>query len=111
MSSRAVKPRRDDGFMGSGWESIPEQAPSPVREGVGRLFPVLGFPALVLGLILTFATSRLETDPFWRKLSVNSLGGLGAAMTLVALLAGLFARSGSGLYASFLPGEGGVLLL
>jgi hypothetical protein len=74
-------------------------------EAVRGWFPVLGFPSLVVGLVLLLATARLEGEKGWRTLLVNVLGGLGAAMTLIAVLVGLFARF------PFLPGEGGIYLV
>src|SRR5262245_10492175 len=53
MSSRAIKPRREDTLL-TGWESIPEQAPSIVREEqptVARVLALVGVFLILVGLV------------------------------------------------------------
>src|SRR5262249_28509433 len=52
-SSRAIKPRRDDPLL-SGWEPVPEQAPSIVREEqptLARILALVGLFLILLGLV------------------------------------------------------------
>jgi ABC-type transport system involved in multi-copper enzyme maturation permease subunit len=78
----------------------------PGSGGVGTWFPLIGIPALLLGLIMLVATARQEPEKGWRAFLLNVLGGVGAAMILAAVGVGLFSR-----FTNFLPGEGLVHLI
>jgi ABC-2 type transport system permease protein len=78
----------------------------PSASGVGGWFPVIGLPALALGLILLIATARQEPEKGWRTFLVNVLGAVGAAMILAGVGVGLSSR-----VSGFLPGEGVVHLI
>lgn len=52
MASKAIRPKRDDGPLASGWESIRESAPSATnveQHGVSRLVALAGLMVLALG--------------------------------------------------------------
>jgi ABC-2 type transport system permease protein len=73
----------------------------PSAGGVGAWFPLIGLPALALGLILLIATARQEPEKGWRTFLVNVLGAVGAAMILTGVGVGLFSP-----VTSSLPGQG-----
>jgi ABC-2 type transport system permease protein len=66
-------------------------------------FPPYGAPALLLALGFLGATVRHETDPVYRRLTVNGLGLAGAACSLLGLVGGVLDES-------FLLGQGLILL-
>lgn len=72
---------------------------------VGGRFAVVGFPALLVGLILIVGTVRLETEKQFRTILLTVLGVIGAVEILAAVGVGLFA------HLPFLAGEGGVHLI
>src|SRR4051794_23351665 len=49
----------------------------PAQGAVGGLFLPWGFVCLVLGLVFLLAFSRHEDDPFWRRMTATTLGGVG----------------------------------
>jgi ABC-type transport system involved in multi-copper enzyme maturation permease subunit len=77
----------------------------PVEGVYGANFPYFGFPSLLLGLVFTIASARLETDKGMRTIFISILGGIGAIEILSAVLIGVFTRL------PFLAGEGGVHMI
>ena len=68
-TSRAIKPKRDDHLLQK-WESMPERAPSIVREEsptIARVAAMVGLFLLVLGLLAMLA-------PLWQERAVISTG-------------------------------------
>src|SRR6266478_274257 len=64
-SSRAIKPKREDTLL-TGWESVPESAPSIVREDqptVARFVAMVGVFLILLGLFPVAAPLVKLTTP------------------------------------------------
>jgi ABC-2 type transport system permease protein len=53
----------------------------------GTLFAA-GYPCLALGLCFLLAFHRHEGEAYWSRLTTNVLGGVGAAMALIAFIGG-----------------------
>jgi ABC-type transport system involved in multi-copper enzyme maturation permease subunit len=77
----------------------------PAGGQVGGHFATWGFPALLLGLVLVVAATRIETEKPFRTLLVNVLGGIGAIEILAAIGIGVFTRL------PFVAGEGAIHLV
>jgi ABC-type transport system involved in multi-copper enzyme maturation permease subunit len=63
----------------------------PAQGFVGGLFLPWGFICLVLSLVFLLAYSRHEDDPLWEKVTVYTVGGIGAAAALTGLMGGSIA--------------------
>src|SRR5438552_2719535 len=78
-SSRAIKPRREDTLL-TGWESVPEQAPSIMREDqptVARVLAMVGAFLILLGLVPIAAPIMKLATPvigMWTSFFSMSLG-------------------------------------
>ncbi len=125
MATRAIKPKRDDTIF-AGWQSMPETAPSVMREDqptvarilamVGVLFlaagglamvapswnlryvisPAWGFFVLSNGLVMVLFHAFVDRDPQFRR--VYTVVGLGLAALGVALRLLPLGGSWGGLY-------------
>ncbi|HMC64788.1 MAG TPA: ABC transporter permease [Gemmataceae bacterium] len=71
----------------------------PVKESLFKGNPIaavevrflkFGFPCLLLGLLFLLPSTRNETDPKIRQISIGILGLLGAAFALTGLIGGTF---------------------
>ncbi|MSQ93885.1 MAG: hypothetical protein EXR98_04930 [Gemmataceae bacterium] len=74
------------------------------KSGYGSWFFLYGVPGVTIGLVLSVAALRNETEQQFRMLVLNFLGGVGAVMIL-------FCTVNSFRDAGYLAGEGAVLLL
>jgi ABC-type transport system involved in multi-copper enzyme maturation permease subunit len=74
------------------------------RAGYSSWFLLYGLPAASIGLVIAVAVLRNETDQQFRKILLNTLGGVGALTIAFAAAFGM--RD-----VNYLPGEGAVLLL
>ncbi len=66
MATRAIKPKRDNTML-TGWESMPEKAPSLMREDqptVARILAMVGVMLVASGLLSQFA-SNYVVSPGW----------------------------------------------
>lgn len=61
QTSRAIKPKRDDSLM-SGWESMPERAPSALQADK----PIVARILAMVGLFLFVISALSITSPLWR---------------------------------------------
>jgi ABC-type transport system involved in multi-copper enzyme maturation permease subunit len=77
----------------------------PSEAGLGgQTFLPYGAPALLLALGFLGSAVRNETDPVYRRVTVNGVGAVGAVCALVGFVGGLISET-------FLLGQGVVLLL
>src|SRR5438445_785820 len=71
MASKAIRPKRDEGPLGGGWQSIRESAPSALRvdqPGAPRYAALIGLMAIALGgaAVIFRAIGRpYLIDPGW----------------------------------------------
>jgi ABC-2 type transport system permease protein len=77
----------------------------PSEAGIGvETFLPYGAPALLLALGFLGSAVRNETDPVYRRMTLNGVGAVGAACAFIGLFGGLISEA-------FLLGQGVVLLL
>ena len=77
----------------------------PSESGIGAMtFLPYGAPALLLALSFLGATTRNETDPVYRQMTLNGIGIAGALLALVGLVGGLLSEE-------FIAGQGVIMLL
>lgn len=74
------------------------------RSGYGHFFGYYGLPALGLGLVVSFAVIRNETEQQFRDILLNALGIIGALMIAFAIVQGFRSQF-------YLAGEGIALLI
>src|SRR5688572_29478387 len=82
MATRAIKPKRDDTML-TGWQSMPERAPSVMREDrptVTRFLAMIGLLLSAIGGLALIAPGRFSylVNPTW--------GGFCLSMGLALLL-------------------------
>jgi ABC-2 type transport system permease protein len=80
MATRAIKPKRDDTML-TGWQSMPERAPSVVREDrptVTRIFAMAGVLLTAIGFLALIAPGRFNywVSPHWGTLCLSLGVGL-----------------------------------